>query len=67
MHFTKIYKLLGTNLEVEQMSSGITHLWQGDEKVIGSYQPTKESQQKMVEKIKSLFPEWKEGEVERKQ
>ena len=67
MSFTKIWKLDGTNLEVEMMSSGITHLWKGDEKVIGSYQATKESQKEMVQHIKRLFPNWKVGQITRKQ
>ena len=67
MSLTKIWKLDGTNLEVEMMSSGITHLWEGDEKVLGSYFPKQKDQQRMVEKIQSLFPNWKIGQITRKQ
>lgn len=67
MSQTKIYRINGTNLEVEEMSNGYTTLWQGDEKILGVYQPTHTSQKKMTDKIKTLFPEWIMGDVTRKQ
>lgn len=67
MSNTKIYKVLGTSLEIEMMSSGITHLWDRDNRVVETYQATKESQQEMVKKIKELYPDWIEGMVKRTQ
>lgn len=64
--FTKIYKVLHTPLEIELMSNGETVLWEGDEKILGTYAATKEAQQAMCDKIKELYPDWKEGQVERK-
>lgn len=67
MSLTKMYQLVGTNLEVEMMSNGFTTLHEGDEKILGVYAPTEAAQKQMVDKIQSLFPKWNVGEIIRTQ
>ena len=66
MSLTKMWDLHGTDLEIEMTSNGWTTLWRG-EKILGVYPNNIIDQELMCEKIKTLFPNWKEGMITRKQ